>query len=236
MDRKLDILAFGAHPDDVELDAAGTLAKHASMKKKVGIIDLTRGELGTRGNAEIRDKEAELAAKIMGLTIRENMNFRDGFFVNDEEHQMELIKVIRKYRPEIVLCNAVEDRHPDHGRGSSLVSDACFLAGLNKVVTGQEAWRPKAVYHYIQFNRIAPDFVVDVSDFMSVKEEAVKAYASQFYSPGSKEPNTIISSKEFLESIRYRSADLGRLSGVKYAEGFTVERLPAVESFDALIV
>lgn len=236
MDTKLDILAFGAHPDDVELDAAGTLAKHASIGKKVGIVDLTRGELGTRGSAEIRDQEAALAAKILGLAVRENMNFRDGFFLNDEYHQMELVKVIRKYQPEIVLCNAIQDRHPDHGRGSSLVSDACFLAGLRKVETGQEAWRPKAVYHYIQFNRIAPDFVVDVSDFITVKEEAVKAYASQFYSPGSEEPETIISSKGFLESVRHRSADLGRLSGVKYAEGFTVERLPAVDSLDAFII
>ena len=232
---KLDILVFGAHPDDVELGCAGTLIKEVQNNKKVGIIDLTRGELGTRGSANTRDYETKRATEIMGITIRENMNFRDGFFANDEQHQMELVKMIRKYRPEIVLCNAVQDRHPDHGKGSKLVSDACFLAGLRKVETGQDAWRPKAVYHYIQFNRITPDFVVDVSDFIDAKIAAVEAYASQFYNPNSKEPETVISSKGFLDSVKHRSADLGRLSGVGYAEGFTVERMPAVDSLDVFL-
>ena len=231
---KLDILAFGAHPDDVELGCGATVAKHVSLGKKVGIVDLTRGELGTRGSAEIRDKEAANAASVLGVDLRENMNFRDGFFTNDESHQMEVVKVIREYRPKIVLCNAILDRHPDHIKGSDLVSEACFLAGLRKIETGQEAWRPKAVYHYIQFKPIYPDFVVDVSDYMEQKLEAVQAYASQFFDPNSEEPETIISSKGFLDSVKYRASDLGRLSGVTYAEGFTVEKLPAIESLDCL--
>jgi len=182
---KLDILAFGAHPDDVELGCSGTIAKEVSLGKKVGVIDLTRGELGTRGSVEIRDQEASLAAEILGLTVRENLNMRDGFFVNDEVHQMEIIKRIRKYRPEIVICNAIEDRHIDHGKGSKLVSDACFLSGLRKIETThegevQEAWRPKVVYHYIQWKNIEPDFVVDISDFIDQKTQSILAYASQF--------------------------------------------------------
>jgi N-acetylglucosamine malate deacetylase 1 len=235
MATKLDILVFGAHPDDVELGCGATVSKHVSLGKKVGIIDLTRGELGTRGSAELRDKEAAKAAAILGVELRENMSFKDGFFTNDESHQMELVKVIREYRPEIVLCNAAFDRHPDHGKGSDLISDACFLAGLRKVETGQEAWRPKSVYHYIQFKPIEPDFVVDVSDYMEQKIEAVQAYASQFFDPNSQEPETIISSQGFLDSVKYRASDLGRLSGVKYAEGFTVEKLPVIDSLDSLL-
>ena len=184
MELKLDILAFGAHPDDVELSCSGTIAKEISLGKKVGIIDLTRGELGTRGTKEIRDKEADAAAKILGVTIRENLNMRDGFFVNDEKHQLEVIKVIRKYRPEIVLCNAVQDRHIDHGKGSKLVSDACFLSGLRKIETfddlgnSQLAWRPKNVYHYIQWQNLEPDFVVDISNFIDTKVNAILAYQS----------------------------------------------------------
>lgn len=171
---KLDILAFGAHPDDVELGAAGTIAKEVSLGKKVGIIDLTRGELGTRGSAEIRDKESKNAAEILGVSVRENLQFRDGFFINDEKHQLEIIKTIRKYKPEIVICNAIDDRHIDHGKGSKLVSDACFLSGLMKIETEidgkkQEAWRPKQVYHYIQWKNIEPDFVVDISGFIEKK-------------------------------------------------------------------
>lgn len=229
---KLDILAFGAHPDDVELGCGATIAKQLSLGSKVGIVDLTRGELGTRGSAEIRDKEAARSAEILGVDLRENMNFRDGFFVNDEAHQMELVKVIREYRPDIVLCNAIDDRHPDHPKGSELVSTACFLAGLRKIETGQEAWRPKQVYHYIQFRDIKPDFVVDVSDFIEDKIAAVKAFSSQFYDPYSEAPETIISSKGFLDSVRYRAADLGRLSGVAYAEGFTAERTPLIDSLN----
>lgn len=236
---KLDILAFGAHPDDVELGAAGTIAKEVSLGKKVGIVDLTRGELGTRGSAEIRDIEAKKAAEILGVSIRENLQFRDGFFVNDEKHQLEIIKMIRKYKPEIVLCNAIDDRHIDHGKGSKLVSDACFLSGLTKVKTilndvKQDAWRPKHVYHYIQWKNIEPDFVVDVTGFMDKKVASVLAYSSQFYDSNSKEPITPITSKNFLDSITYRAEDLGRLVGVDFAEGFTTERYLAVSSLDNL--
>ena len=237
---KLDILAFGAHPDDVELGCSGTIAKEIALGKKVGIIDLTRGELGTRGSAVIRDKEAQAAAKILGVAVRENLSFKDGFFVNDEKHQLEIIKMIRKYQPEIVLCNAIEDRHIDHGKGSSLVSDACFLSGLMKIETAyngenQKAWRPKVVYHYIQWKNIEPHFVVDISGFMDLKMESVLAYGTQFYDPDSKEPVTPITSKNFLDSIKYRAQDLGRLVGVEYAEGFTVERYLAVNSLGDLI-
>lgn len=237
---KLDILAFGAHPDDVELGCAGTLAKEVSLGKSVGIIDLTQGELGTRGSAEIRFQEATNAAQILGVTVRENLKMRDGFFVNDEAHQLQVIKMIRKYRPEIVLCNAVDDRHIDHAKGSKLVSDACFLAGLQKVETVfegniQAAWRPKLVYHYIQWKSIEPDFVVDITGFMDKKMEAIMAYDSQFYNPNTDEPVTPIATKNFLESIKYRSQDLGRLIGTDFAEGFTVERYLAVSSLGDLI-
>lgn len=237
---KLDILVFGAHPDDVELSCGATLAKEISLGKSVGIIDLTRGELGTRGSAAIRDKEAADAAKILGINVRENLGFRDGFFVNDEAHQLEVIKMIRKYRPEIVICNAVDDRHIDHGKGSKLVSDACFLSGLIKIVTlldgaAQDAWRPKAVYHYIQWKNLVPDFVVDVTGFIDVKVASLMAYRSQFYDPNSTEPVTPIATKNFKDSILYRAADLGRLIGTEYAEGFTVERYVAVNSLGDLI-
>jgi len=237
---KLDILAFGAHPDDVELGSGATIAKEIASGKKVGIIDLTRGELGTRGSAEIRDGEALAAAKILGVTVRENLGFADGFFVNDKAHQLEIIKMIRKYQPEIVLCNTVDDRHIDHSKGSSLVSDACFLSGLVKIDTwldgaSQEKWRPKLVYHYIQWKNIDPDFVVDVSGFMDKKKESILAYSSQFYDPQSEEPETPISSKNFIDSVNYRARDLGRMIGVEHAEGFTVERFVAVNSLDNLI-
>ena len=237
---KLDILAVGSHPDDVELGCAATLAKEISLGKKVGILDLTRGELGTRGSAAIRDHEAAKAAAILGVIVRENLAFADGFFVNDKVHQLEVIKIIRKYRPDIILCNAVEDRHIDHAKGSKLVSDACFLSGLRRIETEldgrhQEHWRPKQVYHYIQWRNLEPDFVVDVSGFIHKKIEAVKAYSSQFYDPNSKEPSSPISSKNFLESIEYRSKDLGRLIGVENGEGFTAERFVAVKQLDDLI-
>lgn len=234
MDKQLDILAFGAHPDDVELGCGGTLAKQVALGFKVGVVDLTRGELGTRGSAEIRDKEAAKAAEILGIEMRHNMNFRDGFFQNDEMHQMELVRIIREYRPRIVLANAISDRHPDHKKGSELVSTACFLAGLPKIETGQQAWRPEVVYHYIQFEEIEPAFVVDISGQIEQKFEAVKAFSSQFFDTNSDEPETIISSPGFLESVRYRAANLGRLSRVDYAEGFTVEKLVAVDSLDSL--
>lgn len=237
---KLDILAFGAHPDDVELGCGGTIAKEIDLGKKVGIIDLTHGELGTRGTKEIRDQEAKAAANILGVSVRENLNMRDGFFINDEWHQLEIIKMIRKYQPEIVLCNAIDDRHIDHGKGSKLVSDACFLSGLMKVESKyhgnkQEVWRPKLVYHYIQWASIKPDFVVDISGYNDKKIEAILSYSSQFYNSNSDEPETHITSKNFLESISYRAKDLGRLIGTDYAEGYTIERYLAVNSLGDLI-
>lgn len=232
---KLDILAIGAHPDDVELGCGATLAKEIAAGKKVGILDLTRGELGTRGTPEIREQEAKAAAEILGAVVRENLEMPDGFFKNSKANQLKIIEVIRRYRPDIVLCNAVDDRHIDHGKGAQLASDACFLSGLRRITTKfeweeQEAWRPKHVYHYIQWKNLEPDFVVDVSDFIKKKEEAVFAYTSQFFDPDSDDPATPISSSNFKESISYRARDLGRLIGVEYAEGFTVERYVAVDS------
>ena len=232
---KLDILAFGAHPDDVELGCGGTLAKEIANGKRVGIIDLTKGELGTRGTEFTRKEEAENAAKILGVQVRENLGFADGFFVNDKTHQLEIIKMLRKYQPEIVLCNAIDDRHIDHGKGSKLVSDACFLSGLVKIETvlngkNQDKWRPKQVYHYIQWKPIEPDFVVDISNFIEVKMDSVMAYKTQFYDPNNTESETPITSKNFLDSIKYRASDLGRLINSDYAEGFTAERYVAVES------
>ena len=227
---KLDFLVFGSHPDDVELGCAGTVIKEVQVGKKVGIIDLTRGELGTRGTSEIRDSETKVATEIMGVAIRENMNFKDGFFKDDEEHKIALVKKIRKYRPEIIITNAISDRHPDHPRGSQITVDACFLAGLEKVETGQKVWRPKAIYHYIQFNNLSPDIVVDISEQMDLKLEAVKAYKTQFFNPNSDESETIISSQGFLESVSYRAKDLGRQTNCKYAEGFIAHQLPKTKS------
>ncbi|MDO7173241.1 bacillithiol biosynthesis deacetylase BshB1 [Mariniflexile sp. AS56] len=233
---KLDILAIGAHPDDVELGCGATIAKEIASGKTVGIIDLTEGELGTRGTAETRYEEAHNASDILGVSVRINMKFADGFFVNDKTHQLALISKIRKYQPEIVICNAIDDRHIDHGKGSKLVSDACFLSGLVKIETKtesgeqQKAWRPKLVYHYIQWKILEPDFVVDVSEFMETKMKSVLAYKTQFYDASSKEPETPISSKNFTDSVLYRAKDLGRLVGVEYAEGFNVERFVAVDS------
>ena len=237
---KLDILAFGAHPDDVELGAAATIAKEVSLGKKVGIIDLTQGELGTRGTKELRIIEATKAANILGVAIRENLKFADGFFINDKMHQLEVIKRIRKHKPEIVICNAVDDRHIDHGKGSKLVSDACFLSGLQKIETDfegvkQEKWRPKLVYHYMQWNSDPSDIVVDVSGFMEKKIESILSYASQFFNENSNEPETPISSKTFVESVKNRGADLGRIVGVEYAEGFTTQRQLATTRISNLL-
>jgi bacillithiol biosynthesis deacetylase BshB1 len=236
----LDILAFGAHPDDVELGCGGTLAKEISNHKKVGIIDLTRGELGTRGSVELRDLEAKKAALVLGVSVRENLGLRDGFFQNNEENQMKVIEIIRKYRPKIVLCNAVSDRHIDHGKGSSLVSDACFLSGLRKIETfvegvKQEAFRPHVVYHYIQWNQTQPDFVVDITGFMEAKLNAVLAYSSQFFNSNTQDPITPIATQNFMDSLTYRAQDLGRMIGTDFAEGFTVERLLAVNYLEDLI-
>ena len=237
---KLDILAVGAHPDDVELSCSGTIAKEVDRGKKVGILDLTRGELGTRGTAEIRDREAKAAAEILGVVMRHNLEFSDGFFENNTAHKLEIIKILRKYKPEIVLCNAVEDRHIDHGKGAKLVSDACFLSGLRKIETimngnKQAAWRPKHVFHYIQWKNLQPDFVVDITGYLDKKLDSVLAYSSQFFDVDSKEPQTPISSSNFLDSITYRAQDMGRLINTEHAEGFNVERNVAVDSIFDLI-
>ena len=237
---KVDILVFAVHPDDAELSCSGTIAKQIALGKKVAIVDFTAGELGTRGTAEIRLQEAEDSKNILGLHARENLGFRDGFFKNDEAHQMELIKIIRKYQPEIILANAVEDRHPDHGRAASLADEACFYSGLRMIKTildGQEqqAWRPKNVFHYIQDRYIEPDFVVDITAQWNVKEASIRAFRSQFFDPNSKEPSSYISSPEFLNFIEARSQEIGHKIGVKYGEGFTKTKTIAVgDLFDIL--
>lgn len=238
---KVDILAIGAHPDDVELGCGGTLAKLISEGKKVAIIDLTQGELGTRGTKETRKEEAEEAAKILGISARENLKMKDGFINNSEEYQMRIVKMIRKYQPEIVFANAIDDRHPDHAKASKLASDACFLAGLRKIETdlegeAQESWRPKHVFHYIQWKNIKPEFVIDISNFMDKKIASCLAYKTQFYDPKSNEPMTPIATKDFQESLTYRAQDLGRLSGVEYAEGFTSEKLIALKNFEGIVL
>lgn len=237
---KIDILAIGIHPDDVELSCSGTIAKHIAFGKKVGILDLTQGELGTRGNAELRTKEANEAAIILGVSFRTQLNLKDCFFENNEENQKKIIEIIRKHQPEIILCNAISDRHPDHGRASKLVSDSSFYSGLIKIETHsdnkiQQAWRPKAVYHYIQDQYIHPDFVIDISDFIDIKHKAIMAYSSQFYNPSSNEPETPISSKHFIETINSKMSILGRDIGVKFAEGFTVNRYPGINSLFDLV-
>ncbi|HEX6223415.1 MAG TPA: bacillithiol biosynthesis deacetylase BshB1 [Chryseolinea sp.] len=233
---KLDILVLAAHPDDAEISCAGTIALHVALGHKVGIIDFTRGELGTRGSVEIRAAEATEAAKILGVSIRENLGLRDGFFENDPTHQLAVIKAIRKYQPSIVLANAVYDRHIDHGRGASLGYDACFLSGLVKVETVDEngkkqaPWRPSVVYHYIQSLYIEPDFIVDVSEYWDTKIKALKAFKSQFYDPASAEAETYISSPGFVKMIEARATDWGYAIGAKYGEGFTTRRYPGVNS------
>ena len=233
---KLDILVLAAHPDDAEISCAGTIARHIAMGHKVGIVDFTRGELGTRGTVEIRAAEAAEAAKILGVSVRENLGLRDGFFENDATHQLEVVRAIRKYQPSIVLANAVYDRHIDHGRGASLAYDACFLSGLVRIDTkdengkSQPPWRPGVVYHYIQSLYIEPDFIVDVSDYWDIKIEALKAFKSQFYDPQSAEIQTYISSPGFVKMIEARASDWGYAIGVKYGEGFTTRRYPGVNS------
>ena len=238
---KVDILAIGAHPDDVELGCGGTLAKLILEGKKAAIVDLTQGELGTRGTNVTRAQEAASASEILGISARENLKMKDGFILNSEEYQMQIVKMIRKYQPEIVLANAVDDRHPDHAKAAKLVSDACFLSGLVKIETeldgeNQKQWRPKQVFHYIQWKHITPDFVIDISNFMEKKIKACLAYKTQFYDPNSNEPMTPIATKDFLESLTYRAQDLGRLSGVEFAEGFTTEKLLAFKNFDGIIL
>jgi len=240
---KLDLLAFGAHPDDIELSCAGTLLIEKNNGKKVGIVDLTQGELGTRGTAEVRKEEAKNSAVILGADIRKNLEMADGFFKNDEENQRKIITVLRKYRPEIILCNAPDDRHPDHGRSADLVNDAVFLSGLIKIETKdargnkQEVWRPKYVFNYIQDLYFKPDFVIDISNVFDKKIEAIDAFSTQFYNPNSsdKEPQTYISSPEFLESVINRAKMYGKMIGVKYAEGFLSKKMIGMKTFDALI-
>lgn len=237
---KLDVLAIGAHPDDVEISCGATVAKLTREGKKVGVLDLTRGELGSRGSADLRDKEAERSGEILGLSARENLAMPDGFFDYTRENQMAIIEKVRKYRPEIILANAVSDRHPDHGKGARLVSDAVFLSGLLKIETqdggvDQERWRPRAVYHYIQDYYHEPDFVIDVSETWQVKMDAIKAFSSQFYDPNSSEPETPISGKEFFDFLESRARQYGRAINADLAEGFTVQRTPGVRDLFDLI-
>jgi bacillithiol biosynthesis deacetylase BshB1 len=231
---KLDILVFAVHPDDAELGCSGTILRHIAAGKRVGIVDFTRGELGTRGSAAIRDQEAADSAKILGLQVRENLNFRDGFFKNDEEHQLEVVKMIRKYQPEIVLSNALHDRHPDHGRASDLVNDACFLAGLPKVSTmldaeEQLAFRPRLLLQYIQDRYIAPDIIIDITPYMEGKIESIKAFKTQFYHPDVEGEQTYISSPEFFESMIGRAREFGKSIGATFGEGFTSRKLLGVD-------
>jgi len=234
---KLDILVLSAHPDDAELGCAGTILKHIALGKKVGIADLTLGELGTRGTAEIREREAAAAAGILGLSVRENLGLPDGFFQNTQEHQLKIIETIRKYQPEVVLTNAYHDRHPDHGRASELVETASFLAGLIKIETRvdgrrQEAWRPNLVLHFIQDNYIEPDILVDVTDHWDKKIDSIKAFKSQFYNPGDdNEPQTYISSPEFIQVVESRAREFGKSIRAKYAEGFTSRKFLGVDNF-----
>lgn len=240
---KLDILAIAVHPDDVELGCAGALMIEKLKGKKTGVLDLTRGELGTRGTPELRLQEAAEAARIMELDVRENASMADGFFQNDEAHQRRLIAYLRKYQPEIVIANALDDRHPDHGRAGHLIKDACFLSGLRKIETKdengdvQQHWRPKYVFHLIQDRYFTPNFVYDVTDVMERKIESIRAYTSQFHSAAYQlhEPQTYISTPEFLNSIIGRHAMFGKMIGVAYAEGYTVEKMIGISSFDSLI-
>ena len=237
---KLDLLVFAVHPDDAELSCGGILLTEKINGKTTGVVDLTQGELGTRGTIETRKMEAEAAGKILRLDVRENLKMADGFFTNDEAHQRKIIATIRKYRPEIIFCNAPSDRHPDHGRSAQLVEDASFLAGLVKIETSidgklQEPWRPKYVFNFIQDRYLAPNFVIDITDVMEQKLEAIKAYGTQFNSPNLNEPQTYISTPDFLDSIIYRSKMMGKMIGVKYAEGFISSKMIGFSNFDAFI-
>lgn len=237
---KLDILAIGAHPDDIELSCAGTLLKEIAAGKKAGVLDLTHGELGTRGSGPLRLKEAAKSAELLGLSCRENVGFKDGFFKNDEEHIKEIARILRKYKPEVVLANAIEDRHPDHGRAAKLIADATFYSGLRRIETYeagklQEAWRPRAVYHYIQDRFITPDFVVDVSPFVATKMESIKAFKSQFFNPASNEPESPLTMENFFDFVESRMLDMGRYIQADYAEGYTVARPAGIKSLQDLI-
>lgn len=237
---KLDILAIAAHPDDVELSCAGTLMVHAAQGMQVGVADLTRGELGTRGTPEIRAAEAQAAADLMGLAVRENLGLADGFFKNEKTEQLAIITAIRKYQPDIVLTNAIDDRHPDHGRAAKLVADSCFLAGLRRIETlvdgqPQLAWRPRQVYHFLQDRYHQPDIVVDISEMMERKLDAIRCFKTQFLAPQEEELQTYISSPSFFESVVYRAKMLGKMVGVAYAEGYTSAKAIGIRSFADLI-
>jgi bacillithiol biosynthesis deacetylase BshB1 len=232
---KLDLLVLAVHPDDAELGCSGTIIKHIAQGKKVGIVDFTKGELGTRGTVETRAEESKNASTIMGVHARENIGIRDGFFKNDEAHQLEVVKMIRKYQPEIVLTNALYDRHPDHGRASDLANDAIFLSGLRRVETeldgvSQEAWRPRLTLQYIQDTYIKPDIIIDISEQMEQKIEAIRAFKTQFDSPSKDEPQTYISTPAFLQSVIARAREMGKNIGAEYGEGFTSRKLLGVES------
>jgi bacillithiol biosynthesis deacetylase BshB1 len=234
---RADILAFAAHPDDVELAACGTLMKHNDLGKTTGIIDLTEGQLGSRGTPELRLEESRKATEILGVNFRENLGMEDGWFRNDKAHILPIAHMIRKYQPHVVLANAIRDRHPDHGRASQLVSEAAFYSGLVMVQTGDlilEPWRPRFVLHYIQDRAIDPDIVVDISDYMDRKMAAIQAFGSQFFNPESKEPKTPISSREFLETITGRAREMGRLIGTEFGEGFVKERALGVDDLTSL--
>jgi N-acetylglucosamine malate deacetylase 1 len=238
---KLDILVLASHPDDAEISCSGTIARHVAMGHKVGIVDLTKGELGTRGTPEIRAQEAAASAEILGVVVRDNLGLKDGFFQNDPTHQLAVVRTVRKYQPSIVLANAIYDRHIDHGKGASLAYDACFLSGLIRIETldengkKQQPWRPSVVYHYIQSLYIEPDFIVDVSDYWDIKMKSIQAFRSQFYDPQSNEANTYISSPDFIKMLEARAIDWGHAIGTKYGEGFTTRRYPGVKSlFDLL--
>lgn len=237
---KLDVLVFGAHPDDVEMSCGGTIAKMVSEGKKVGIVDLTRGEMGTRGTPEIRDKEGLTAAIILGVDVRENLAFRDCFFTEDEKHIADVVRIIRKYQPDIVIANAVHDKHPDHGRASKLVRNAAHMSGFMKLKTyldgvPQERWRPKRTFFYIQDMDLKPDFIVDVTEYFEVKMESIRAHRSQFYNPDSNEPETYISTQDFWDSFEYRMRSMGHIAGVRYAEGFTSETPPKINLITDLL-
>lgn len=237
---KLDILFVVAHPDDAEISGAGTIAKSIALGQKVGVVDLTQGEMGTRGTPESRAEEAATAAEVLGLHARHNLGMADCFFENNKQHQFPIIEQIRKYRPDIVVTNAVRDRHPDHGKASKLVSDSCFLSGLRRIETSldgplQEAWRPRAVYHMIQDRWIEPDFIMDISGYFEVKMKAVQAFKSQFHDPESDEPQTPISSPQFFQALEGRALQLGRLINVQYGEGYTVERSPGVNELTGML-
>jgi bacillithiol biosynthesis deacetylase BshB1 len=239
---KLDLLAIGSHPDDVELGCSGTLIREIQKGKKIGIIDLTQGELGTRGTVETRYQEAADAAKIMGISVRENLKLRDGFFQNNEENQMKLVQVLRKYQPEIVIANILEDRHPDHGRGGWLAYDACFLSGLRQLKTvdengkEQEKWKPKMLLHYIQDRFYEPDFIIDISDVWEQRMDAIRAYKTQFFDPNSKEPQSYLSTPEFMEALSARARLLGKRIGVKYGEGFLSKKSIGIKDLGCLVL